>query len=159
VVSLSTSCHPLANHCGNLPPDLVSLSSNSVFFYVHSSVICSTSNNIMCSFLTSNSPKNPQAADQATIQYPDGMLNIMLHFINNISPAHNSPLLQAVEPSRCIRCGNNVQSYNQHHESSLATFLAAHAPLYPIEVYALAAPINLHSLTQSASLYLHELDL
>ncbi|KAF9487969.1 hypothetical protein BDN71DRAFT_547316 [Pleurotus eryngii] len=54
---------------------------------------------------------------------------------------------------------DNVQSYNQHHDSSLATFLAAHAPLYPIEVYALAASIDLHSLGQSAFLYPHERDL
>lgn len=199
VVSLSTSFHPSAGHCGDLAPDLVLLSSDSVFFYVHSSVIRSASNNNLCGFLTSNSSKNPQAADQPTMKCPDGamssdegielvmlpdqsqVLNIMLHFIYNISPAHHSPpfhiISQAVERlhdaygvdvHRVMQGSalglssphsNNVQSYNQPHESSLFTFLAAHAPLYPIEVYALAASIDLYSLAQNASLYLHELDI
>ncbi|KAF9499133.1 hypothetical protein BDN71DRAFT_1442165 [Pleurotus eryngii] len=57
VVSLSTSFHPSVSHCGDLAPDLALRSSDSAFFYVHSSVICFASNYNMCG-LTFNSSKN-----------------------------------------------------------------------------------------------------
>ncbi|KAF9496326.1 hypothetical protein BDN71DRAFT_762921 [Pleurotus eryngii] len=192
VVSLSTSFHPAADHCGGLAPDLVLLSADSVFFYVHSAVISSASSNNLCGLLTSTNLRSPQASDQGTTT-PDGgielvmlpdqsqVLNIMLHFIYNISPAHHSPpfhvISQAVdrlngaygvEVNRVIQGSileitsphpSTVQAYNQPNNSPLFTFLESHAPLYPIELYALAASIDCYPLAQTASLYLHGLDI
>lgn len=184
-VSLSTSFHPSARHCGDLAPDLVLLSADSVFFYVHSSVIHSASNNNLCGFLTGNNVQGPLGTDQGIelVMLPDQseVLNIMLHFIYNISPAHHSPpfdiLSQAVDRlhnaygvdvNHAMRDSattisrpriNNDQSFNYAHDPSLLALLTAHAPLHPIEVYALAASIDLYPLTQTASLYLHGLDL
>ncbi|KDQ26066.1 hypothetical protein PLEOSDRAFT_1046286, partial [Pleurotus ostreatus PC15] len=164
IVSLSTSFQPSARHCGDLVPDLVLLSADSVFFYVHSSVIRSASNNNLCGFLTENSVQGPQGTDQGIelVVLPDQseVLNVMLHFIYNISPAHHSPpfdvLSQAVDR---LHNAYGVDTFNYAHDPSFLALLTAHAPLHPIEVYALAASIDLYPLTQTASLYLHGLDL
>lgn len=191
-MSLSTSFHPAAGHCGDLEPDLVLLSADSVFFYVHSSVLCSASNNNLCGFLPWNSLKSPLITEQGAtdpdaqiefIMLPDQsqVLNIMLHFIYKISPAHHSPpfhiLSQAVDRlhnvygvdvNRGMQGSalalssprlDNVLSVIHPHEPSLFALLTANAPLYPVEVYALAASIDFYPLTKTASLYLHGLDL
>ncbi|KDQ25463.1 hypothetical protein PLEOSDRAFT_1057751 [Pleurotus ostreatus PC15] len=174
-VSLSTSFHPAARNCGDLEPDLVLLSADSVFFYVHSSVLRSASNNNLCGFLPWNNPRETErGATDAEIEFvmlPDQsqVLNIMLHFIYDISPAHHSPPFHIL--SQAVDRLHNVYGVDVNHgmqgsalalsspRPSLFALLTANAPLYPVEVYALAASIDFYPLTKTASLYLHGLDL
>jgi hypothetical protein len=147
VVSVSTTFYPGAEHTPS-QPDMLLLSTDSVFFYVHSSVVqCASDNDF-----------NGLFADKREIyevHESSDVLNIILHAMYGMSCIHYAPpfhvLIQAVSllhvyglhPSRCIL-----------PNKPLFTHLLSHAPLHPLDVYELASRFGLHDLAVTTSSHL-----
>ncbi|KAH9938316.1 uncharacterized protein B0H18DRAFT_1112489 [Fomitopsis serialis] len=165
VVSVSTTFFPTAN-LNPLPPDLILLSSDAVFFYVHSHHILSASENGFRGLLPAKSPKGLHPALKAIglsedlgpvipLPEPATILNIVLHSIYSLSCAHYSPSLDTL-----IDAVDTLALYGvpvtRHCASStpLYALILAHAPIAPIDVYALAAHHDLYDLAVPASAHL-----
>lgn len=97
IVSVSTTFHPGANLLPN-PPDVILLSSDGVFFYVHSTQMLATSDNHFNGLV----PPKPHATKSnlkvrdelgPIIPLPDiaSVLNIVLHIVYDLSCAHYHP--------------------------------------------------------------------
>ncbi|KAJ8501405.1 hypothetical protein ONZ45_g12158 [Pleurotus djamor] len=86
LVSIATSFHPSAGH-GDSPPDLVLLSSDSVFFYVHKAMITPSTTNNFGGFMlrTDRSGNKVGCVDGSMdlVMLPDSspVLNIILHIL------------------------------------------------------------------------------
>ncbi|KAF8639758.1 hypothetical protein AX17_001020 [Amanita inopinata Kibby_2008] len=154
LVSVSTTFHPGAQH-QSLPPNVVLLSSDGVFFYVHSHVLLPASGNAFNSLLR---PPSPHSEDQdSVVPVPEisAVLNIILHTMYDMSCAHYSPpfplLVTAVD--RMPAYGVNLKSCTIP-SSPLYILLLSHAPLFPLELYALAACHDLYDLAVATSSHL-----
>ncbi|KAF8974299.1 hypothetical protein BDZ97DRAFT_1646763 [Flammula alnicola] len=154
LVSVSTTFFPGAQHLP-IPPDIVLLSSDSVFFYVHSHILIAASENGFRGNLPSPSPCSK---DQETVVHlPDNstVLNIILHTVYDMSCAHYSPPFASL-----ISAVNRLPIYGIPPKARIVpstplfSVLLAHAPLYPIELYALAASHDLYDLAVSTSPHL-----
>lgn len=152
LVSVSTTFYPGAQH-QSVAPDAVLLSSDGVFFYVHSRLLLSCSENAF-SALFSTTLSDP---DRTVVNVPEtsAVLNIILHAVYSISCAHYSPsfehLCTAVRrlPFYGLRPHDYVSPL-----TPLYVVLLSYAQLYPIELYALAASLDLHELAVSTSSHL-----
>ncbi|KAG6900931.1 hypothetical protein C0993_004368 [Termitomyces sp. T159_Od127] len=151
LVSVSTTFHPAAQLQSALP-DVVCLSDDAVFFYVHSHRLLHASSNAFHSLL----PAQPKEPDPV-IDVPESsaILNIILHVVYDMSCAHYSPsfpqLVSAVK--RLSYFGIDPKSVivpNTH----IYTLILSHAPLYPLELYTLAANYDLYDLAVSTSSHL-----
>ncbi|KAI0796833.1 hypothetical protein C8Q75DRAFT_213241 [Abortiporus biennis] len=155
IVSVSTTFYPGAN-IGTLPPDLIFLSSDAVFFYVHSNQVLSASENGFKSLLP---PKPIKGRDDLgpMISVPEhsAVLNIILHTVYNMSCNHYSPsvetLLAAVEALR--KYGIPITKYMAPSTPLYQTVLAL-APIAPVELYTLAAKYDLYELAVPISSHL-----
>jgi len=154
MVSVSTAFYPGARH-QPLAPDVILLSSDNVFFYVHHHILLRASENGFRSLL---SPPTLSSKDQSlaiNVSDPSAVLNVILHSIYDISCANYSPSFEilaaavnrlpfyGIPPKSCI-----VSS------TPLYTLLLSHAPLYPLELYTLAASFDLYELAVSTSSHL-----
>ncbi|PCH41502.1 hypothetical protein WOLCODRAFT_17151 [Wolfiporia cocos MD-104 SS10] len=165
IVSVSTTFHPGAN-LNPLPADLVFISSDAVFFYVHSHQVLGASENGFRALLPAKvSPKSVIKGANSNLDLdfgsiiplpePAPVLNIVLHTIYEISFAHYSPALDTL-----IAAVEALSSYGvpvaQHCApgSPLYTLLLAQAPIAPLEVYALAAQHDLYELAVPTSAHL-----
>jgi hypothetical protein len=152
LVSVSTTFFPGAQH-STIPPDVVLLSNDSVFFYAHSHVLLSASNNEFRNRLSSGSMKGP---DQI-ISIPENstVLNVLLHSVYDMSCAHYSPNFPTL-----ITAVNRLPVYGLAPKVYIApstplySILLAHAPVYPIEMYALSASHDLYDLAVATSSHL-----
>ncbi|KAF8076327.1 hypothetical protein FPV67DRAFT_410814 [Lyophyllum atratum] len=153
LVSVSTTFYPGAQH-QSLGPDVILLSSDSVFFYVHSHLLVGASENGFHSLL----PPPPSSKDQDPIvDAPETstVLNIILHTIYDMSCAHYSPSF-----SHLCTAVRRLPFYGIHPKSRvmpgtpLYSLLLSQAPLYPLEVYTLSASFNLYELAVSTSSHL-----
>lgn len=151
LVSVSTTFHPAAQ-LQSAPPDTVCLSADAVFFYVHANALRQASNNAFHSLLPAQS-KHPNPV----IDVPESsaVLNLILHLIYDLPCAHYSPpfsqLVSAVK--RLSYFGIDPMSAivpNTH----FYTLILSHAPLYPLELYTLAANYDLYDLAVSTSSHL-----
>lgn len=146
MVSVSTTFYPTAQ----LDSDVILLSSDSVFFYVHSHILLKHSDNAFHSLLLS--PSHDSIVD---IQDSSAVLNIILHTIYELSCSHYSP-----SPSTLINAVTRLPYYGIHPKfyitpsSPLYALLLSYAPLYPIDLYALAASFDLYDLAVSISPHL-----
>jgi hypothetical protein len=132
------------------------LSTDSVFFYVHSHIIAAASET---NFASSLPPTTSKGKDHLVpvIAIPESstVLNIILHCIYDISCAHYSPSLDAL-----VTAVKALNTYGVSPKSrilpstSLFTLLLSHAPLNPLEVYMLAASYDMYDLAMSASSHL-----
>jgi hypothetical protein len=155
LVSVSTTFYP-GSHIDSLPPDLVMLSSDSVFFYVHSHVIMVASDNSFGSLIT---PALSVGKDQMTplISVPESstVLNIILHCIYEISCAHYCHSFDALRTAiNAMPCYGISVKTRIIPSNPLFNLLLSHAPLHPLDLYALAASHDLYDVTVSTSPHL-----
>ncbi|KAF9075896.1 hypothetical protein BDP27DRAFT_1212080, partial [Rhodocollybia butyracea] len=153
IVSISTTFYP-GSSLDSLPPDLALLSSDSVFFYVHSHILIASSTNDFHSLIPTSSSKK---ASHMVINVPDlsPVLNIILHVIYDLSASQYSPSFETLANAvdRLSTYGINPKQRITSN-TPLHTLLLSHAPLYPLDVYTLAAKHDLSDLAVSTSPHL-----
>ncbi|KAH8118804.1 hypothetical protein DFH11DRAFT_1723647 [Phellopilus nigrolimitatus] len=152
LISVSTTFFPGANN-DSLPTDLIVLSSDSVFFYVHSQRLLSASENGFNSHLPvkreDDSDPILNLAETSTV------INIVLHSIYGMSCSHYSPSLADLSAAiAALRVyGLSINSILAPG-SPLSSTLLSYAPTQPIELYALASTYGLHDIAVSTSPHL-----
>jgi hypothetical protein len=154
LVSISTTFYPGANLL-SLPPDLALLSSDSVFFYVHSQIILAASDNNFHSLIPVD-PSRTQSSNMV-IHVPEisPVLNIILHVVYDMSCSHYSPSFETLSNSV-----NQLSVYGINPKGRITpntpmhALLLSHAPLFPLDVYTLAAKYDLYELAVSTSPHL-----
>jgi len=155
LVSVSTTFFPGAqNH--HLPPDIVLLSSDSVFFYVHSHVLLGASDNGFNSLLPAfTKPRSGQMGPVILVPESSAVLNIVLHTVYDMSCSHYSPSFESLAAAVQTLQTHGI-SLNRHIAPStpLHALLLSHAPLRPLELYALAASYDLYDLAVPTSSHL-----
>ncbi|KAJ6614300.1 hypothetical protein B0H10DRAFT_164568 [Mycena sp. CBHHK59/15] len=152
-VSVSTTFFPGAGHHSQ-PPDVALLSKDSVFFYVHADLLLDASENRFRAML----PVQPaDGDDQPVLNVPESspVLNIILHAIYDMSSAHYSPsfdtLVKAVDAMPIYGINPKLRITPS---TPLFTLLLSHAPLFPLELYALAAHYDIYDLAVPTSSHL-----
>lgn len=150
-VSVSTTFYPGAQH-HSLPPDVTLLTQDNVFFYVHSSILLGASSNQFRNLL-------PAVVKDtgSVIHAPDSspVLNIILHTLYDMSCTHYSPSFDILAAAVHLfpAYGLDLKTYVTP-QTHLFTHLLSQAPIYPIELYALASCYDLHDLAVSSSSHL-----
>jgi len=155
LVSVSTTFFPGAQ-IHSLPPDLVLLSSDSVFFYVHTNVLHGASENAFGGLLPPSSKAPPgQLGPVVMVSESSTILNIILHAIYDMSCSHYSPSFESLAAALSVLTtyGLSIKRY-AGASTPLHSLLLAHAPLYPLELYTLAASFDLYDLAVSTSSHL-----
>ncbi|KAM6495933.1 hypothetical protein JOM56_008639 [Amanita muscaria] len=154
LVSVSTTFYPGSQH-DSMPPDIILLSSDNVFFYVHSAVLLGASENAFNSLLASHSPATEGQEPVITVPETSATLNIILHVIYDMSCAHYSPSypLLVTSVDRLPVYGVNPKS-RITPSAPLYALLLSHAPLFPLDLYALAAAHDLYNLAVATSSHL-----
>ena len=153
-VAVSTAFHP-TTHPDLPPPDTIFSSSDDVLFYVHSSTILDTCSSAFSDFLGSPLENAQFRNTVIPISSTSHELNVILHMLYDTSSAPHSPnfetLSNAVEkmPHYSIPPEKYIVS-----GTPLYTLLLSHAPLRPLDLYALAAHHNIHPLAASTSSHL-----
>jgi hypothetical protein len=159
LVSVSTTFYPGAQH-HSMQPDVALLSSDGVFFYVHSHVLLSASENGFNSLL---SPLPSPTVDQElmiTVPEVSNVLNIILHAVYNMSCAHYSPPFSLLTNTIDRLTVYGISSKTRIASStSLYAILLSYAPLFPLDLYALAATHDLYDLAVATSSHLLSLPL
>lgn len=156
LVSVSTTFYPGASH-NTQPADLVLMSKDSVFFYVHTNRLLHASQNGFNHMIL---PSSKQVTDQQLgpiVPVPESsvVLNLILHAIYDMSCAHYAPSFSALETAVNGLRVYGVSLYDHLARGShLYTLLLSHAPLYPLDLYALAASYDLHDLAVATSSHL-----
>ncbi|KII94810.1 hypothetical protein PLICRDRAFT_33626 [Plicaturopsis crispa FD-325 SS-3] len=154
LVSVSTTFFPGANNINDpSPPDLVLVSSDSVFFYVHTHVLLRASSNGFNALL----PVPPSQHADAILALPESsaVLNIVLHTVHDMPCAQFSPSFDTV----CTAV-SSLQTYGVPLHTYIAPstplykLILSFAPLHPLDTYALAASHDLHALAVPASSHL-----
>ena len=155
LVSVSTTFFPGAqNHA--LPPDLVLLSSDSVFFYVHTHVLLAASDNSFNSLLPPSSKARPSPMGHVVlVPETSTVLNVVIHAVYDMSCSHYSPSFDSLAAA-LIAMNTYGISLRTHiaPTTPLHTLLLSLAPLYPLELYTLAASYDLYDLAVPTSAYL-----
>jgi hypothetical protein len=157
LVSVSTTFYPGAELLNNAQPDTILLSNDNVFFYVHRQLLLTSSENEFNQKL-SNAAKlqqKPEDHQIVNVQDDSNSLNIILHSIYNVSCAHYSPSFQqlSIAIRRFPAYGLRVNAYIGQ-STPLYTLLLSHAPLCPMDLYALAASFDLYDLAVATSSHL-----
>lgn len=155
MISVSTTFFPGAE-LDVLPTDLIILSADSVFFYVHEHRIVAASTNDFNSLLPLK--EGGQLEDVGNIlplRLDSTVLNILLHTIYNISAAHYAP-----SPDAVISAVESLEEYGLSVKTHLApatplyTLFLGTAPHAPIEFYAVAGSYDLYHLAIPISSFL-----
>jgi hypothetical protein len=148
--SLSTTFFPGSQHLAT-QHDTVLLTTDNVFFYVNFHLLLAASENRFCELL----PTSRQPSNVILVPENSTVLNIVLHSIYDLSCVHYSPSFAAV-----ITAVNRLPVYGMSPKKCIApstqlfSLLLSHAPLYPLELYALAASHDLYDLAVSTSSHL-----
>lgn len=152
LVSVSTTFFPGAqNHA--VPPDLVLLSSDAVFFYVHTHVLLAASDNNFNSLLPpSPKVKSGPMGPVVLVSESAVVLNIVLHAVYDMPCSHYSPSFESLAAALNAMTTHGV-SLRTHvaPSTSLHALLLSLAPIYPLELYALAASYDLYDLAVPTS--------
>ena len=152
MISVSTTFFPGAH---SLESDLCFSSSDSVLFYAHSQVILAASENAFSSFLSGFFSKENRRDIVFNIPEESAVLNVILHALYNISCAQHSPSLQTL-----VKAVDRMQYYDIMPKKHLGLgtplymLLLSHAPLYPMDVYSLAANFDLEDLAVNLASHL-----
>ncbi|KAF7968624.1 hypothetical protein HWV62_29787 [Athelia sp. TMB] len=155
LVSVSTTFYPGAAH-DSQPADLLLMSKDSVFFYVHSGRLLRASHNNFNHLVPEyRKPDLEQQASIIPVPEPSEVLNIILHAIYNMSCAHYAPPFSALESAVIAMKAYGVAIQDLVTRGShIYSSLMSHAPLCPIELYALAASHDLYDLAVATSSHL-----
>ncbi|KAI0353477.1 hypothetical protein OH77DRAFT_601272 [Trametes cingulata] len=157
VVSVSTTFHPGANLLP-IPADLIFLSSDGVFFYVHTTQVLAMSTNRFNNLVPPPPVKSKVRDDLGpVVPLPEGatVLNVILHAVYEISCAHYHPsidtLVAAVDAMAAYGFPPKVHIAPS---TPLYSLILSQAPMQPIVVYALAAAHDLYDLAVPVSSHL-----
>ncbi|KAF9263464.1 hypothetical protein L218DRAFT_864956 [Marasmius fiardii PR-910] len=159
LVSVSTTFYPGANN-HSLPPDLALLSSDSVFFYVHSELLLAASSNRFMSLLPQPSSKGAWHNLVIHLEEKSPVLNVILHVVYGMSCSHYYPPFETLSTAV-----SRLPSYGIHPaahitpSTPLYNILLSHAPLCPLDLYILASKHDLLDLAVSTSPHLLSLPL
>ncbi|KAG5639006.1 hypothetical protein H0H81_007914 [Sphagnurus paluster] len=152
LVSVSTTFHPATQH-NTLLPDTILISADSVFFYVHSHALLAASTNAFHALL----PAPPCKHADPIIPLDDSspVLNILLHAIYDISCTHYMPSFSDIAAAVARLSFYGIDSTSALAPATpLFELLLSQAPLYPIDLYTLAASLDLYDLAVAASPHL-----
>ncbi|KAF8138543.1 hypothetical protein EV363DRAFT_1393988 [Boletus edulis] len=155
LVSVSTTFFPGAqNHA--LPPDLVLLSSDSVFFYVHNHVLLAASENNFNSLLPPPAKaKSGPMGHVVLVSESSTVLNVVLHAVYDMSCSHYSPSFETIAAALKAMTTYGISLRTRVAPTTpLHTLLLSLAPIYPLELYALAASYDLYDIAIPTSAYL-----
>jgi len=155
MISVSTTFFPGAE-LDISSTDLIILSSDSVFFYVHSRKILAASSNGFNSLLPLKEHGEPDdVAGILPLHLDSVVVNILLHTIYNMSAAHYAPTAEAVIAAvDCFETyGLSVQAHLTPPSPFYALFLGA-AHQAPIGFYAVCGAYDLHHLAIPISSFL-----
>jgi len=155
MISVSTTFFPGAE-LDISSTDLIILSSDSVFFYVHSHKILAASSNGFNSLLPLKEQGEPDdVAGILPLHLDSVIVNILLHTIYSMSVAHYSPTAEVViAAADCFETyGLSVQAYLAPPSPFYSLFLGT-APQAPIEFYAFSGAYDLHHLAIPISSFL-----
>ncbi|PFH45446.1 hypothetical protein AMATHDRAFT_51658 [Amanita thiersii Skay4041] len=152
IVSVSTAFHP-GSH--SVESDTVFTSSDAVLFYVHSQIIMGASDKAFSSILSA--PLSNERYRNTIINIPEtsSVLNVIIHMLYNTPCAQYSPTFEIL--SAAVNAMPHYDIDPKQHitpGSPLYNLLLSHAPLHPIDVYAIAAYFDLHELAVSTSSHL-----
>ena len=157
-VPMSTTFYPGAAFDGTAA-DTILISSDSVYFYVSSARLISSSYN----GFNFHFPFNEGRQDPfPLIEVPEAssVINIVLHAIYDISCSHHSPTFEDIESAVAALgiYGMNVRTALSVNSPLYVTVLSF-VPTRPIDVYALAAKYDLADLAERTSGHLMSLQL
>lgn len=153
---MSTTFHAGA-HNNEYTPDVILVSSDSVFFYLHTHVLLGASENGFRLLLPVPEEDRPE---HITVPQTSEVFNIILHAVYDISCAHFSPSFETVVtavhslPTYGITVKDRIAPSTQ-----LFRLLLLYAPPFPLELYTLASSYDLYDLAVPTSSYLLSLHL
>jgi hypothetical protein len=135
-------------------PDVTLVSSDSVFFYVHSHVL-SKSTNQLNSLLPTTDRELSSQMPVVSIPESSQILNILLHAVYNMQCTHYSPSYEHVSAAVDIisKYGFDIQAHCTP-TTPLFNLLLGYAPVIPMDVYCLAGSHDLLELAIITSSYL-----
>ncbi|KZT29313.1 hypothetical protein NEOLEDRAFT_1175022 [Neolentinus lepideus HHB14362 ss-1] len=160
IVSVSTTFFPGAS-VDPLPPDLILLSSDTVFFYVHTHRLLTASENGFNSQLPATPREDSSDVGPVLgIPEPSPVLNVILHTVYHMSCVHYSPTFPELEAAVTAMSVYGIP-LRPHITPTLPLYqhLLLHAPLAPLSLYALAAQHDLYELAVAISAHLLSLSL
>ncbi|KAJ6530108.1 hypothetical protein B0H19DRAFT_1192118 [Mycena capillaripes] len=152
-VFMSIAFHSEVQHLSK-PPDLILLSNDAVFFHVHSHLLHDASTNAFRAMLPSF-PSDNDELPILNVPEPSPVLNVILHAIYDMSCAHYSPPFETL-----LSAVDSMPVYGLDPRSTilpstpLFTVLLSHAPLFPLQLYALAAHHDIFDLAVPTSSHL-----
>lgn len=153
-ISVSTTFFPGAN-IDSIPVDLIIVSSDAVFFYVHSQRLIAASDNNFNGHLPMKGDSGEMSDAVISLPQTSSVINILLHTVYSMTCAHYMPSL--VDLSAAIEAfkvyGLPTKTYFATG-SPLASLLLNYAPTHAIEVYTIAAQHNLQDIAIAASPHL-----
>ena len=159
-ISVSTTFYPGAN-TDSFPTDLIILSSDAVFFYVHSRRLVSASENAF----NMNLPQAIEKIDgnpEPILNLPDSasVMNIVLHTVYGMSCSHYSPTFSDVAMAiAALKVYGLPLNRFLSPASPLSATLSSFSTVCPLDLYTLAAAHDLHDLAVTASPHLLSLAL
>ncbi|KAG7093200.1 hypothetical protein E1B28_006890 [Marasmius oreades] len=167
----SFSPTPVSFELDTLPPvDMILLSNDSVVFYTCETTLLDVSTNSFRNLLPFPFPThhgdgsiNPSERILTLPEIPSSELEIMLLAIHNVPRNNNSPSLFDV--NIITRAIDRLPEYGIPPDtritptSQIYHLMLSCAPLYPLEIYALAAQYEIHSLAVTVSSHALSLEL
>ncbi|KAJ3533890.1 hypothetical protein NMY22_g7151 [Coprinellus aureogranulatus] len=156
IVTVSTYFHP--TKFLPLESDLVLRSSDGIHFYVHQEKLTEASEALVPALLCFLSPDGNDTA----VSLPEAgqILNILLHAIYGTSCAQNRPTCdELVEAMDAMPRYGLVPKDMIRANSELYNLLLMHAPLRPLDIYALAGHYDVEELAKVVSSHLLSLPL
>ncbi len=157
IVSVSTTFHPGASLLPS-PPDLIFLSSDCVFFYVHTTQVLAMSVNYWNDLVPPKPTKTKALEDLGpVVALPEtaNVLNVILHIVYELSCAHYHPAIDTL-----IYAVDAMATYGLPPKQYIApstplySLILNQAPMQPIIAYALAAAHDIYDLAVPVSSHL-----
>lgn len=156
IVSISTTFHADANINGE-PPNLIVISSDKVFFYVHRHKLLDASNNAFGNLLLAEGSDLAARGPSLVVPVEDTspVINVVLHTIYDLTsePFHPSLVVLSSAIDSMNNYGLSICNYASPNQP-LYQLLLSQAPYDPINFYALAAAHNLEDLAVAISPHL-----
>ncbi|TBU32950.1 hypothetical protein BD311DRAFT_803635 [Dichomitus squalens] len=157
IVSVSTTFHPGAALLP-IPPDLILLSADGVFFYVHTTQVLAVSTNRFNDLVPPKASKAKFRDELGpVVPLPDSatVLNIVLHVVYDISCAHYHPSVDTLTAAVDAMADYGLPPRRHIAPSTpLYSLILGQAPVQPIVIYALAAKHDLYDLAVPVSSHL-----
>ncbi|KAI0645460.1 hypothetical protein C8Q79DRAFT_1104060 [Trametes meyenii] len=143
-------------------PDLIIVSANNVYFYVHRHRIANASANDFGGLLLFSPGAQARGFNLPTLRLPESgdTLNVVLHTLYGLSCLHFHPTLETVDAAltALTKYGTSVQALAAPYQP-LNALILSHAPYRPIETYALVGHYQLDELAVAISGHLLSFDL